>query len=529
MDETARIARFNESVRPGCHTRACRRYGTKKVVVSVVALSVFVVVAVVVAVHWSSTDWQGLTELEIPAPAGFSTSVPVQGRDSTIPVKTDLNIFSLAVPRLLDQWVNLDGGSLHYLLQSDGSPDGTTLTINFSGKRTFISFDNGDAMCTVSGVSSPTPGTVKLELSCAGSVTLVESITRIWGKTCHFTGTLSCTAAVSLANDWHLISNPKVQVSVARAKAIFGLSGGGFLEGLIDPMIPQIEAWMAERLYQVPIHEKLNWMWEHFHSAIQIRNVELPHSKVEDLWLQVNPNTLSVSPLTFSGVWMHVSIGLSCQPVMALGYNPASSSPGTECPSFSTVISDRGVDAALKFHLPYTVFQPEASRLLPTIIRPASIIGARMRVNSLNLYTSGIMLVAAVEVDALSQFGNATGTVYLWGKLQWNSASSTLSVTDVDFHPETKQYIEKMFVGASDWLLHDSLKELISSKLNWNLGPHLEKLRHHLTDKHKSYSWVDYNFVLHNLDVQSVVAEDSGITLVGSITGQGSLSVKSLP
>ncbi|KAH3756364.1 hypothetical protein Pelo_11859 [Pelomyxa schiedti] len=345
---------------------------------------------------------RGFAKLEIPAPAEFSDAgVVIQGRDSTISVNTDLNLFSLAVPHNLEQWVSLDGGSLYYSLHSDGSPEGTTLNIDFSGKWDNVHFDNGHATCTVSGVYSPTP----------------------------------------------------VQVSVTRAKGILGISYRVMLEAVIRPKIPHVSFF-----FNPP-----------FLLSCEIPPVELLDFKVEDVWLQVNPNALSASPLTFSGVWMHLSIGLSCKPVIALGYYPAPSSPVTGCPSFSAMTADRGIDTALTFHLPYTI-------------------------------------VATVEVDAQSRVGNATGILYLWGELQWNPASSTLSVTDVDFHPETKKYfvISRGVLCNADWLLHDSLKELISVKLTWDLGAHLEKLKQHLSYNRASHSWLDYSLVLNNLDIQMI-------------------------
>ncbi|KAH3756346.1 DUF4403 domain-containing protein containing protein [Pelomyxa schiedti] len=513
------------------HGGLCEKYGTKKVVfVSTVVFFVVAIGASVFAACWFLIDWQGLTKLKIPAPSGFSNpSVVVQGRDSTISVHTDINLFSLVVPHRLDKLVSLDDGSLHYVMQSDGSPEGTTVTIDIDGDSA-----TGHATCTVSSVSSLTQGSVKLDISCSGKAavrkdgfeTVRRGHTQIAGD---FAATLFCTVAVSLTNDWRLIGNPSVDVALGRmiSHDIFGDSFPGIFGGWMKSKTPQIEAWMAERFSQSPMRERLNRMWQRLNDAIQINTVELPDHKAEGVWLQLNPNALSVSPLTFSGVWMHVSMDLSCKPVIALGYKPASSSPVAGCPSFSSVISDRGIDAALAFHLPYTALHMEASRLLPFVITPDSIYRAKITVKSVQLYPSGRMIVVTVDVDALSRVGNATGVLYLWGELQWNSASSTLSVTDVDFHPETKQYINKVFL-CTGWLLHDSLKEFISNQLSWNLGPHLEKLRQHLSENHRSYSWVDNNFDLHNLDLQSVVADDSGITLMGSITGQGSLSLKPL-
>ncbi|KAH3743254.1 DUF4403 domain-containing protein containing protein [Pelomyxa schiedti] len=456
----------------------------------------------------------------IPAPAEFpSASVPIQGRDSTVSVNIDLNLFSLVVPRYLDNWLNEGDWSFHYLLKSDGSPQGTTVEIvHFSGKDGHIHLDNGHASCIVSGVSSPNPGTVKVDISFWGAVKLRRRVVTSLEKTSDFAGTLSCTVPISLTNDWHIISNPSVQVSVIRAKTFFGWSWEPRLRaGMEKILIPKI----LELVSQVPsLCEKFNLMWQHLHDAMLIPTVELQDYKVEDVWLQINPNALSMSPLTFAGEWMHVSIGLSCKPVISVGYYPASSSPTMECPSFSTMIADQGIDTELTFHLPFTVLNTETLRLPPTVI---TIWGVQVEVKSVQFYASERTLVAAVVTQSI--FGNAT--IYLWGELQWNSTNSTLSFSVVDFHPEPRNYLSKMALFTADWLFHGHVKELISRKLHWNLGAHLENLRQYIRDSHRSDHWADYNFVMQTLDIQSVVAEASGITLVGSLTGQGSVSVKS--
>ncbi|KAH3756351.1 Ras family [Pelomyxa schiedti] len=390
---------------------------------------------------------------------------------------------------------------IYYSLKSDGSPAGTTATIEYDSW-----FGTVQVRCHMTDVSF-SQGYVTLVLSCAGSATTYQRKTHTTGDV---EATLVCTTAVSLTNDWRIVCNPSVQVRWTHLEY-----GGYFQEQLeawknwiIEPW--RIESWISEKLSQVPIRETLNRMWQHLNDAIQISTVELSNFKAEDVWLQLNPNALSVSPLTFSGVWMHVSIDLSCKPVIALGYKPASSSPVTGCPSFSSVISDRGIDAALAFHLPYTALHMEASRLLPFVIGPTGFYRAKITVKSVQLYSSGRMIVAAVDVDA-NKVSNATGVLDLWGELQWDSANRRLSVTDVDFHPETKKYIEGMF-ACTDWLLHDSrLKEFISRELNWNLGLQLEKLREHVSENHRSSSNADYSFGLHSFDVQSVVADDSGM------------------
>lgn len=283
---------------------------------------------------------------------------------------------------------------------------------------------------------------------------------------------------------------------------------------------PKAQKWIIE-LVQGSLREKLNLFWHRLLVVQQLPAIHLPNHDIDNMWLQVNPVSFMVSPITFSGPWMHISFGVSCRPLVALGYapNPSSSSP-RELPPNSGLSMDAGINSKLTILLPYDPLSKEAAKVLPHEIQLGHTV---FKIHRLMVYSSEDKLVAAVDMHVNSYPFNASGWVYLWGKVNWDAQHNILYVTDFDFHPNTKDYFAQLFVKPADWFFHDTVRDFIAQTLKWDVTADLKKVRAKIKNMKFSQDQFVASVALTELAVDSVLVGESGLVLVTTINGKGNM------
>ncbi len=194
--------------------------------------------------------------------------------------------------------------------------------------------------------------------------------------------------------------------------------------------------------------------WGGLQNPIKLRN---------DLSLLLNPQAVSVSPLTEQGDNIQFVIGLVAKPKLVAGtVAPAKPQPFPAI-SISSPQPEAGFHMALESELSFDFLGNELTDRLKG--RPFNARGKSFMLEKVKLYGSGESVVVAISIS-----GSVKAVLYLSGIPAYDQSTNSLYLRNLEYTLETKNVLAK----AAEWMLHTGLQESLAKRATWQMGERID-------------------------------------------------------
>jgi hypothetical protein len=194
--------------------------------------------------------------------------------------------------------------------------------------------------------------------------------------------------------------------------------------------------------------------WDALQSPIKLTN---------DLFLQINPQSVHVSPPAAPGDTVTVVVGLVAKPRLVMGTAATMTAQSLPAISITPTQPETGFHILLESELPFDFLSKELTKKLEGKVHHAN--NETIIIEKVRLYGSGGSVVMAVSVK-----GTVKGTVYLTGMPAYDEATRSLCIQNPEYTVETKQVL----VHTADWLLHSRLREGLAERATWFIGDRID-------------------------------------------------------
>lgn len=161
------------------------------------------------------------------------------------------------------------------------------------------------------------------------------------------------------------------------------------LRAQLKTVLSQMEQTITDSL---KLHERAEPWWEQAHQAISL-------PKIEGAYLQLRPQSLSISPFIFTPEDLQVTLGATFFAELGLGRSPQISA--TPLPKLTAAVLEPACNLNVVAQLPY----PELSKILTDFVADQSI--------TLDIPTNPTIQLKAIEMAATNEKLNLQGKVIL--------------------------------------------------------------------------------------------------------------------
>ncbi|MCL2767430.1 MAG: DUF4403 family protein, partial [Synergistaceae bacterium] len=209
---------------------------------------------------------------------------------------------------------------------------------------------------------------------------------------------------------------------------------------------------------EVRLREMMQREWDNLTDPIRVTDAVTLHfdpRSVAASPLNITPDEVTLRAYVETGISLSMGIG------EMVGARKKSLPPLEEYEH-----GDESVNLNVKALLNYDSLEEEAMKTLSGVKIDMGI--ASVTVNSLRLMGSGTRLIAAIGITT----GTSSGTIYAAGEPYFDEQSRVISIKDFDLDEETR---DGLFQTAA-WLLRPMLVNVLSQKLEWQIGPEIDKL-----------------------------------------------------
>ncbi|MFI5218232.1 MAG: DUF4403 family protein [Bacteroidia bacterium] len=149
--------------------------------------------------------------------------------------------------------------------------------------------------------------------------------------------------------------------------------------------------------------------------------------------------------------------------------------------------------------------------------KPISAKGFTTTIKKVRVYGTPTGIAVELKVK-----GDIDGTLYVKGTPSFDSATTTFSLKDFDFDISS----ESSLLNSADWLLHTTVLDLISEKLNINVTPLAAKLPQIIfqaIEKGKTGQKIDFNVDTLAIHPQVILTTSKNIQLLVLARGRASV------
>jgi hypothetical protein len=240
----------------------------------------------------------------------------------------------------------------------------------------------------------------------------------------------------------------------------------------------------------------------------------IPIDAEHHLWLQIDPQSASVSTLQSSGAQLAFTVTIAARPRVLESVSPAVVGPDLP-PLGTSKVTDQGFDVALPVGVRFTEFENRVRREL--VGKTLRVVRHTLRVRNISLYPSSENIVAAIDVD-----GDVAGRIYAQGTPSYDPNSRELRIDNFDYTQDTRNAL----VGVYDWVGHSQIRERIASSLRWGLGSRIDDLTVRLTAAlNQTQSNVRLTGTVSDLRFIGVALDDSAVRALFVTNGAVRLDV----
>ena len=198
------------------------------------------------------------------------------------------------------------------------------------------------------------------------------------------------------------------------------------------------------------------------------RAVQMPMPLDSGIWLVMNPETVTLTPVTGMGQVATTAVTLVARPRVVLGERPQ---PAIHpLPTLSLAPATGRLHVPVDIEVPFTDIAQRATAQLT-----GQTAGDGMRVRDVKVWSAGDTSVVQVDLA-----GKVTGSLYLVGRVGYDIASRTLVVNDLRYTVQSSTTMSKLEVTLGAFLVKRAI-ESATNRGRWNVGELLDQTRSRLT------------------------------------------------
>ncbi len=177
----------------------------------------------------------------------------------------------------------------------------------------------------------------------------------------------------------------------------------------------------------------------------------------EDVWLAIKPSKVRVTPINLDATNASLSIGIEANPQVIIGFHPTLKSQ----PLPDILLGDPSGNSTILTNMALSFIDAAKEIENNVTKKPLPYFGKR-KVNIKNVHVYGNSLKTVIELDLIGAF---SGRIYLSGKPQYDEKENKLSIPDLDFDLNTRDWLTK----NAKWLLEKDFISDLRSNTSWDL------------------------------------------------------------
>ncbi len=234
-------------------------------------------------------------------------------------------------------------------------------------------------------------------------------------------------------------------------------------------------------------------------------------SETYNMWLKLNPQQLSATPLVNQNGKLKISLGIKSVIETYMGDDPKQNI-NTTLPDF---VQAKTFDNTFVINLMSEISYKSADSLAKQYLRGKTFTQGKRTVTvvDVKIYGNNDKMVIGTTLK-----GSINGTIYLTGTPVFDQATETVKIKDIDYDLETKN---KLF-STADWLMHGTFVKMIEPSLSMPIGDKLEESRkmiqQQLTNNHITKNII-LNGTLTNLNIENIFLTPNSIKVLVNLKG----------
>ena len=210
---------------------------------------------------------------------------------------------------------------------------------------------------------------------------------------------------------------------------------------------------------EVRLERELGNIWRDLQKPI------LLNKKVDSVWLVPRPQSIAAAPLSGNTSSITVPLRIGFATALRFGPKPVVKR-SNRLPKLRRVTAlPPDTDLHVLSNIAYADLNTFlANKLLK---RDIKLVGGAVEITDASVYGGQQAVIVKTEIR-----GAVKGTLYFRGRPYFDTLTNTLQVRNVDFDVHT----EEVLLGTADWLLHDSLRDTLTSVLKIPLESRINKI-----------------------------------------------------
>ncbi len=218
-----------------------------------------------------------------------------------------------------------------------------------------------------------------------------------------------------------------------------------------------------------------------------------------NIWLKASPTEISSTPILSNNGNIKISLGIKSVIETFIGKKP-DFIPNNGLPDYKMV---KSLDNQFKINLFSEISYNSIDSLTKKYLKNETFSQDKrsVTIKDIKVYGSDNKMIIGTTLA-----GSFNGTIYLSGKPVYDSISSNLKFTEIDFDIETQNALHK----TASWLLHRKFTKMIEDKMFFPVGSKIEETKKLINQKIQSYN-LNKNLVL-NGKINEIKIQDIFLT-----------------
>jgi hypothetical protein len=238
-------------------------------------------------------------------------------------------------------------------------------------------------------------------------------------------------------------------------------------------------------------------------------------------WMKVTPKSIAMSPIYTKDNVFQTNISVNAITEVLIGRQPAFRA-NTPLPNLSNNASLDKNDFLINVHtdIPYT----EADSIVSASMKGQEFnqAGKKIKIEDIKVFGQNDKMIIDTKLT-----GDFKGSVYMTGTPIYDPITREITMTDMDFDLNTKNF----FAKGANWLFHKGLVKKMQSSFKIPVGDKLDGMRTSISESLKNYvvaTGVTMQGSLDKLDIEKVYLTQNSIRVAINANGKLNLMVKGL-
>lgn len=284
------------------------------------------------------------------------------------------------------------------------------------------------------------------------------------------------------------------------------------LSGLMGNAIKAIQTILATKIDSYAKEIDLDKLFTQLWPKIAEKTV-IAISKEQDLWLKMDPESLSLGPIEIKDNNIVVYFVLKTYLNLLLDSTKPSFASKPTLENSAEMLNKFYLSAKVK--LDYEEINP----LLQKELRDKSywIAGREIMIDDVQLYGNGEKIVLRMVVSK-----GLVGTLFFSGIPLFDQERQVIKIIDFDYHIETKKFLQI----AARWFINQSFLDLLKNGLSWDMSLKIKNLKETLNEAiNQQNNSLTLSGTVDQLEMENLVVTKDGLELQMSTTGKIKLHI----